>query len=384
MKITFRIFMFLYTIIAFSQDAVHNYGAIQIHDTGSVGFHMDVINDGTFNQNLGLVGFYSENNTISLSGTSNPVFYDTEIAVDNGFYVENTMEVANNLNFITGTIFTPRTESETNLSFLSNSFYVGEADNTKIDGYATIQEMASFTFPIGEDDKLRPLTLESTTINDYAKSAYFYENPNNPSTFSQNFDTSITGASIFQTSTKEFWHLESDVPSKVTLTWDSSSEINLLASSLSKLKVVGWNKVLQHWEDLGNTAVSGNFNKGTLTSNTFIPSEYAILTFAGDRKELNSYHYYVSPDGDGINDFLIIDGLDESEENNLSLYNRWGRLVFSKDNYINEFNGLSNSSGSIIRKNEGLPGGVYFYILIFKDSNQKQQGYLHIQTDTEN
>jgi len=31
----------------FPQDAVHNYGNIQLHETAKVGFHIDLINDGT-------------------------------------------------------------------------------------------------------------------------------------------------------------------------------------------------------------------------------------------------------------------------------------------------------------------------------------------------
>lgn len=71
------IFTFVLTAVSFlgfAQDAFHNYGNTQIHDAGKVGFHIDVINDGEFNDNEGKVGFYSEN-SLTVSGDHNPVFY---------------------------------------------------------------------------------------------------------------------------------------------------------------------------------------------------------------------------------------------------------------------------------------------------------------------
>ena len=45
--ITNLYYLFLFTFLVFTtsnaQDAVHNYGNIQIHDDGLVGFHMDVV-----------------------------------------------------------------------------------------------------------------------------------------------------------------------------------------------------------------------------------------------------------------------------------------------------------------------------------------------------
>ncbi|UWX54151.1 hypothetical protein NYZ99_14160 [Maribacter litopenaei] len=236
------------------QQALHNYGTIKIHDTGVVGFHMDVINDGAFNQNMGLVGFYNQNKELVLSGNSNPVFFDVEVAVDHGFYLENTMGVLNNLNLITGNLFTSRSQSEINISFLNDSFYVGEGNQNHVDGYASIQGKESFTFPIGDGQKLRPLTLTSNTINDYAKSAYYYENPNSPSVFGESFDTKKLETEFLSVSNFEFRHLEGEKPSYVDLSWNGESNIGILVDDISELRVVGWNSKNRKWEDLGNSA----------------------------------------------------------------------------------------------------------------------------------
>ncbi len=382
MKIIFRIFSFLFAIAVTGQDAVHNYGAIQIHDTGLVGFHMDVINDGAFNQNLGLVGFYNDN-TLTLSGTSNPVLYDTEIAVDNGFYIENTLGILNNVNLISGTIFTPRSSYSTNLSFITDSFYIGENNSNMIDGYASILGKEIFTFPIGENGKLRPLTITSEAINDYARSAYFDEDPNSPSIFSTSFNTEELENEFLSVSTQEFWQLEGEVPSTVTLTWDDQSFVSLLGEFITDLKVVGWNIMQKQWEDLGNSDVEGSMESGSVTSGTFIPNDYEIITIGGNNDLLEPLanikldNYYMTPNGDGINDRLVIEGIESSPNNTLQIFNRYGVLVYSKQNYIDEFDGISNRE-SVISQGSGLASGIYFYIIALNDLEQKHQGYLYL------
>lgn len=364
------------------QDAVHNFGPMQLHTNASVGFHIDVINDGAFNQNLGLVGFYNDN-ILTLSGTSNPVFFDTEIAVDNGFYIENTLGVLNNANLISGTIFTPRSSYVTHLSFITDSFYNGENDTNMVDGYVSILGKEVFTFPIGDNGKLRPLTITSEVLNDYARSAYFDEDPNSPTIFATSFNTAEIENEFLSVSTQEFWQVEGEVPSRITLTWDDQSDVNLLAEFLTDLKVVGWNITLRQWENLGNSEVQGSFTSGSVTSDTFIPNDYEIITIGGNNDLLETLgnitldNYYMTPNGDGINDRLVIEGIENSPNNTLQIFNRYGVLVYNKQNYIDEFDGISNRE-SVISRGSGLPSGIYYYVIILNDLEKKHQGYLYL------
>lgn len=366
-----------------AQDAIHNFGNIQVHGTALVGFHTDVINDGTFDQNLGLVGFYGENRSISLSGAFSPVFFDTEIATDDGFFLDTTMGVTNNASFISGNVITPRDQTDIYLNFLGDAFYVGEGDNTKIDGFGAIANKESFTFPVGDDNRLRPLTLTSMAINALAKCAYFFEDPNAPSTFGVRFDTDLRDVDVLGVSTQEFWRLEGQIPSTVTLSWDNQSDIIVLGETLDDLKVVGWSKTEQLWVNLGNTAVQGSMNSGTITSDTFVPDDYEIITLGGNNDILETLdtielgNYFLTPNGDGQNDFLVIEGLERSPNNTLQIFNRYGVLVYKKDNYTNEFNGRANVS-RVIDKDAGLPAGIYFYIIALNDLRQKHQGYMYI------
>jgi gliding motility-associated-like protein len=71
-------------------------------------------------------------------------------------------------------------------------------------------------------------------------------------------------------------------------------------------------------------------------------------------------HQGVSPNGDGINDFLQIDNISQYPDNKLSIMNRNGQLIYEASGYDNSsrvFDGHSNQNGQM-----QLPG-TYFYQL---------------------
>ena len=95
----------------------------------------------------------------------------------------------------------------------------------------------------------------------------------------------------------------------------------------------------------------------------------------------------ITPDGDGLNDFFNVLGIENWPNNNMKIFNRWGVLVWETDGYggtdgkNNVFRGVSNGR-STIREEKELPTGTYFYILerIDPDSGEtlKNSGYLYI------
>ncbi len=375
-------------IMAFAQEAVHNYGSMQMHGSVSVGFHMDLINDGVFEQNSGLAGFYGNNRSLTVSGAYNPIFYDAEIAVDNGLFLNNGIGVINNGNLIIGDIITPRNDANIFPNFIDNAFYVGENDISLVDGYAAMTNKETFMFPVGDDERLRPLTISSSSVNPLAKCAYFYESPNTPSTFGKSYQTEQRVSEFLLVSEKEFWHLEGELPSIVTLTWDERSEVSALVQYVTDLKVVGWHKEQNMWVDLGNSDLQGEMTNGSIASNVFIPNEYEIITLGGNKKSnefvtIQLDNYFITPNGDGKNDFLVLDGLESSPNNEIQIFNRYGVVVYSKLNYQNDFDGKSNRSG-VISRDSGLPSGVYFYIITMLDIRQRHQGYLYLSANTKN
>jgi gliding motility-associated-like protein len=83
----------------------------------------------------------------------------------------------------------------------------------------------------------------------------------------------------------------------------------------------------------------------------------------------------LSPGNDGKNDFFNIAhvaALSKTRDNKVSIYNRWGTLVWEGTNYDNinvVFIGKSNSGND-------LPTGTYFYKIEFKGGLKPESGYL--------
>jgi gliding motility-associated-like protein len=86
-------------------------------------------------------------------------------------------------------------------------------------------------------------------------------------------------------------------------------------------------------------------------------------------------HQGISPNGDGINDFLIIDNIASHPNNKLQIMNRSGQLIYEAvgyDNSANVFDGHSNKNGQM-----QLPG-TYFYSLDYTDNGETKHktGYI--------
>ncbi|MEW7290994.1 gliding motility-associated C-terminal domain-containing protein [Aquimarina sp. 2304DJ70-9] len=356
-----------------------NFGTVQIHDQGQVGFHIDVVNNGTFDQNLGLVGFYNPNGGLNVSGSNRPVFYDLDIDVRDELFLDVAVGVTNFQEFINGRVETPRDRPNVSLDYINDTPYLGENDDRFVDGYATITGLLDFTFPIGDDFRLRPMSIQSQAAVNTARGAYFFEDPNAPNFFSENFNTDIFSNTLFGVSQFEFWDLDGDIETRVTLTWDDNSNIPTLVDDLEDLRVVGWDPTLEQWVNLGNFAASGDLNNGAITSELFIPDNYVIITFGtsdlildGDLEIFTA----VSPNGDGFNDTFIIQGIAQFPNNELSIFNRWGVEIYNKKGYDNSWGGISEGRATIA-KGEELPVGTYYYVL--KIEGQKDRaGYLYI------
>jgi gliding motility-associated-like protein len=84
----------------------------------------------------------------------------------------------------------------------------------------------------------------------------------------------------------------------------------------------------------------------------------------------------ISPNGDGVNDYFEIIGLEDYPKNTLSVFNRWGHKVYEQNNYTNEWDGKSQSSLTI--GNGLLPKGTYFYVLDVGPDLKPVKGYVFL------
>lgn len=361
------VYLFIFVSFAFAkaQQAFHNFGNVQIHDQGQMGFHIDVINDGDFDDNLGLAGFYNTQNELFVSGANQPIFYDMEVDVADDLILEVAVGVSNFLEFIEGRIITPRANIPTYLDFTNNGNYLGEDNPTHVDGYVNNDGELDFRFPIGDDFRLRTMSVlrEDTSFASYT-GAYFFEDPNNPSSLGSSLNTSNFQNTLSIVSELEYWDLDGSLPARVILTWDALSQVDILADQLSNLRVVGFSPTLNQWVNLGNTSVTGDMLTGEITSDIFEPNLYTALTIGSILKGNGAITPYTifTPNGDGLNDTFIIEGIETSPDNEVIIFNRWGVEVYRKRNYDNSFAGISNGRVTIAESKE-LPVGTYYYVI---------------------
>jgi gliding motility-associated-like protein len=103
------------------------------------------------------------------------------------------------------------------------------------------------------------------------------------------------------------------------------------------------------------------------------PNNYS--TGIDPSKELEVYNA-LSPNGDGYNDVFTIRNIELYPENELTIFNRWGKEIYKTEaygQYDRYFKGYGPSGKTV-------PVGTYFYILKVKinGSDKVYKGYLYI------
>ena len=86
----------------------------------------------------------------------------------------------------------------------------------------------------------------------------------------------------------------------------------------------------------------------------------------------------ISPNNDFHNDTWLIqyiDRLDDTKSNHVSLFNRWGDVIFETDNYDN-VNHVFTGQG---KNGSDVPTGTYFYKIEFASGKKTKTGYLSLK-----
>lgn len=101
---------------------------------------------------------------------------------------------------------------------------------------------------------------------------------------------------------------------------------------------------------------------------TFTPDDvcYDIATFTV-MTESCTIQKGISPNGDGLNDNFDLSSYNVSK---LEIFNRYGRKVYNKSNYVDEWYGQADNGNK-------LPTGTYYYVIEFNDLPAKT-GWIYI------
>ncbi|MHA8052742.1 gliding motility-associated C-terminal domain-containing protein [Aquirufa sp. OSTEICH-129A] len=130
------------------------------------------------------------------------------------------------------------------------------------------------------------------------------------------------------------------------------------------------------------TSQSYSLAKTSILADSTLKGQFVIPT--GDKNKFRTENMEatgiipqgITPNGDGKNDKLVIDGI-AGLKNKLSIFNRWGNLVFEKENYSNDWGGeyLSSNSNSDAKL---LPDGIYYYVVDFYGQRENISTYVLI------
>lgn len=78
----------------------------------------------------------------------------------------------------------------------------------------------------------------------------------------------------------------------------------------------------------------------------------------------------ITPNGDGVNDTWVVKNIDLFKNNDVKIYDRDGRLVFTMIGYDNSWDGKHNGNP--------LPEDTYYYILTFDSGKMVKKGFITI------
>ncbi len=76
----------------------------------------------------------------------------------------------------------------------------------------------------------------------------------------------------------------------------------------------------------------------------------------------------LTPNGDGVNDFWVVANIDAYPNNTVQVFDRAGRILFTKKGYNNTWDGTVNG--------QPLAEGTYYYIIDFGTGKLKQKGFI--------
>jgi len=87
----------------------------------------------------------------------------------------------------------------------------------------------------------------------------------------------------------------------------------------------------------------------------------------------NNSNIAISPNGDGVNDFLFLDGI-ENTSNIVIIYNRWGDKIATIQNY----NNVDVFWGGVEKDGTQAYAGTYFFTLEIPVSGSKSSGWVQV------
>ena len=161
-----------------------------------------------------------------------------------------------------GMIGTEREYERGRFSFGTGSQGWTNANNEKyVDGYVKVYHEEGFTFPIGDNGYFRPIAISGAPETSaayfradpsYARTSSLFGGEYSPLPEGGPFNRFALDPILEAVSPVEYWDINGQEPTEITLTWDLNSEIGELTNyNINNITIVGWDG--DSWEPIPST-----------------------------------------------------------------------------------------------------------------------------------
>ncbi|WP_338873252.1 gliding motility-associated C-terminal domain-containing protein [Spirosoma sp. SC4-14] len=150
-----------------------------------------------------------------------------------------------------------------------------------------------------------------------------------------------------------------DVSQATTLTFANRAAVNALDTNGRICRDISTNGISTDPDQNGDP--TDNNEPTSITLHSLQPEEEATTVFIPEG---------FSPNGDGINDYFVVQRLPAGVTIQLEIYNRWGSVVYRNNNYKNDWDGTANQGIKTTTAMQGLPDGTYYYQIKLSDGRE--------------
>lgn len=258
-------------------------------------------------------------------------------------------------------------DGDSKIIFNPEAVISGASDRSHIHGAVYQTGSGSKLFPIGNGSVYLPVELPDVADTSAIIGIQGFESENL---------LLAKPASLHAISNKRYWHV--DIVSGTI----SNSQIILPVRDESWLRkpedivVVQSSAPTVDFTSIGQSFFEESESNWRITSGKGVTLPFVALATSAEDAPIIVYNA-VSPDGNGMNDFLRILNIQNYPGNKFSLFNRWGDKVFEIEKYDNGervFSGRANFHGD-----HELVSGTYFYVIDLEAGMEPVRGFLTLK-----
>jgi gliding motility-associated-like protein len=257
-------------------------------------------------------------------------------------------------------------QNNSKVNFAATAFVTGASDASHINTPVTWQGTGIKVFPLGNGIRYLPVTLNGVEGNGTVVQVEAQEN-------SAPLQSSNALASVFA---NRYWRVEALTGNLTGTTITLPIEGAAINQGEETRLVVAQSSSLQSdFSSIGAQSITGLPVLGFLTSAQFPSAQFLAIALASESGGEILVYNALSANDDGLNDFIRIENIEEYPDNKVSVFNRWGDMVFEQTNYdntVNFFKGLN-------RGGEKLPTGIYFYKIEASGLSESKTGYISLK-----